>query len=192
MTVKTKRSGCIAAFLVVTAVAVAAWGSAPVTVPHRFHANQVAVAAHVNQNFAALAGAIEDNGDRIEVLESDVPSLGSALHFLPQSDAPEELGQIAQWGYDTARSGFDSGLVEAEDVCRWSERLQESEYLGAGDDAGRLLALDDHATRMIDLRDAAYARFDVGLISIIEVRAAEYCALSAATVAEGFAARTGL
>lgn len=187
-----KKSGPIAAFLLTTAAGVAAWGGGSVDVPHRFRADTVAVADEVNQNFDAVVEGIDGNGDRIAVVEAEVFSLGSALHFLPQSNAAMALAQIAESVYVLALNGFNSGLAEAEEVCRWSTLWKNSAYLSSSDDADQLDALVDHATRTAALRDTAYLRFDVGLIPIIEVRTAEHCALSADTVAEGFAAKTGL
>jgi hypothetical protein len=186
-----KRTGAIVTFLFLCAGGVAAWG-AGVDLPYRFRANTVAVAAEVNANFDAVEAAIDDNDDRLSSLEADVFPLGRALQFLPQSDAAAELADIAALGYDAVLIQFSSGLAKAEEVCGWSQRWSDSDYLASADDPARLSALADHADRMLDLRNDARLRFDVGLGPFSEVLLADYCLLDADTIVEGFAAKAGL
>ena len=167
-----------------------------VTIPHTFQSGSKAMASHVNANFKALETSVNDNNSRITGLEGErsftVFTLGEALSFLAESEgiADDILGK-AQESYDSSLARYHVGTDGIDDIFRWSNSWLDIAYLRASDDAGRLIALEDHFQRMDALHTAVQASYEVGLVSISDTLRADYHLLLADALVEGFKVKTG-
>ena len=154
------------------------------------------MASQVNANFRALETSVNDNNSRITGLEGErsftVFTLGEALSFLAESEgiADDILGK-AQEAYNSSLARYDVGIDGIDDIFRWSNHWLDIAYLRASDDAGRLIALEDHFQRMDALYTVVQGRYDVGLVSKHDPLTAEYHRLLADALVEGFKVKTG-
>lgn len=154
------------------------------------------MASQVNANFRALETSVNDNNSRITGLEGErnftVFTLGEALSFLAEPDViAEDISGKAQEAYNSSLARYEVGTGGIDDIFRWSNHWLDIAYLRALDDAGRLIALEDHFQRMDALYTAVQAKYDVGLVSKHDALTAEYHRLLADALVEGFKVKTG-